>query len=325
MGWTGTSFKMIHSIAIAIFLSALGQTAPLTAQPPIVVPGGAGGFDFMGFDARNRLVLASHPRRSGFAVVNLSNGEVKEVDAVAVNGIAADSQGKKVYAAGPDKTLVAYDSTTWNKVGSLALDGPGDCVQFDAKRGVLYVDNDDGTRLWVVNPKTMAVINTISIKEAPEYMEVDNGRNLIFQAIKSTNSVQVVDLGSLKVVDEWSLGDVKSPHGLAVDRRAGKVFVAGKNGKLVVLDAKNGKILQTLDVSTNSDQIAYDSGLKRVYCPGNGVMTVIQMADSGARLLESVTIPKACHSITVDQKTHDVWVAYADEKDSFVMKLVATP
>lgn len=296
--------------------------SPLTAKAPIVVNGGPGSFDFMGIDATNRLILASHPKRSGFAVVDLTTGTAKEIDAVAVNGIAADSVGKRVYAAGPDKTLVAFDSSTWQKVGSLALDGPGDCVQFDSKHSLIYVDNDDGTKLWVVDPKTLTIVNTIAIKEAPEYMEVDNMRDLVFQAIKSTNSVQVVDLRSHSVIDEWSLGELKSPHGLAVDRRDGKLFIAGKNGKLVILDVKTGKILETLTVTENSDQIAYDSELKRLYVPGNGVMDVIQVSDDKAKILGMVPVPKGCHSVVVDPVTHDVWVAYTDATQSYMMRFV---
>lgn len=314
---------MIHLLIGLLFYAPTYQSDLLKAQAPIIVPGGAGGFDFMNIDRGNRLVLAAHPRKSGFAVVNLKTGDVKEVEAVAVNGIAADSQNHRVFAAGPDKTLVSYDSTTWAKVGSLSLDGPGDCVQFDEKRGVLYVDNDDGTTLWVVDSKALKIKGSVAIKEAPEYMELDNTRNKLFQAIKSTNTVQVIDVDAMKVVDEWALGDLKSPHGLAMDRRGGKVFVAGKNGKLVILEANTGKIESTLDVTTNSDQIAYDSGLKRVYIPGNGVLNIVQVSGDGAKVVESVEIPKSCHSITVDPQTHDVWLAYSDDKNSFVMKLVA--
>ena len=310
---------MTSVLSAFLVISALGQTSPLTANSPIVVPGGAGGFDFMNVDVSNRLILAAHPKRSGFAVLDLKSGKVKEVDTVAVNGISADSKGKKVFAAGPGNTLVSFDSTTWNKVGSLALSGPGDCVQYNAKRGMLYVDNDDGTTLWVVNPKSLSIVKSVTIHEAPEYMEIYNGRNRIYQAIKSTDSVQVVDMDSLAVTDEWKLGTLKSPHGLAVDRKLGRVFVAGKNGKLVVLDAQSGKILSTLDVTPNSDQIAYDSGLKRLYIPGNEKLDVIQVSANSAKVIGSVKVPKGCHSVTVDPTTHTVWVAYSDATESYLM------
>ena len=137
---------MIQTL-IASILFTLPNEDLLTAETPIAVPGGPGKFDFMNVDRTNRFVFACHPGKKSFTVVNLTTKEVKDVDAgVEVNGICADSAGKLVYAAGPGNTLVKFDSTTWTKTGSLALSGPGDCVQYDSKRGVVYVDNDDGTR-----------------------------------------------------------------------------------------------------------------------------------------------------------------------------------
>jgi len=298
--------------------------ALLVADNPMAVPGGAGHFDFMNIDPANRLVIASHPGKKSVVVLNLTTNEVKDVDAgAACNGIGIDSRGGRVFAAGPDKTLVRFDSKTWTKTGTLALDGPGDCVQFDSKNGVVYVDNDDGTNLWVVDPSTMKVKATVTIKEAPEYMEFDRGRNKIFQAIKSTNSVQVVDASTYQVVSEWTIGEATSPHGLALDRRAGRVYVAGRNGKLAILDADSGKLLNSVEIVKGSDQIAYDARLKRLYVPGSGTMQVLQVDGDNATVVASVPVNKDCHRVVVDPQTNDVWVAYADGDNSYVQRFKA--
>ena len=298
--------------------------APLVADSPILVPGGAGKYDFMNIDPVNRMVFACHPGKSSFTVVNLNTQEVRDVDAgFACNGISADSSGKRIFAAGPGKTLVRFDSKTWTRTGTLSLEGPGDCVQFDAKRGVVYVDNDDGTNLWIVNPATMKLAGSVTIKEAPEYMEIDASRDRIFQAIKSTSTVQVIDPKSRKVLAEWGLGDLTSPHGLAVDRKAGLIFVAGKNSKLIILDASSGKIVGKLDIVKGSDQIAYDAELKRLYIPGEGKVQVVQIAGNTATDLGSVPVNSDCHRVAVDPKTHDIWVAYSDGSNSYVQKFAA--
>ena len=216
--------------------------------------------------------------------------------------------------------MVEFDTKHWRKIGELPLSGPGDSVLYDQKHGVVYVDNDDGTNLWIVDPATMKIVDTITIKEAPEVMVLDSSRNKIFQNIKSTSSLQVIDTETRKVIDEYSLGELNSPHGLVEDAAMGRLFSAGKNGKLVVLDADSGKLLQTLDVTKGSDQIAYDPELKRLYIPGSAVIEVVQVNDSGVTSLGTVPVAKTCKSVTVDPKTHDVWVAYADDKDSFVQK-----
>jgi glutamine cyclotransferase len=316
---------MIQSFIGFAILSLASQSGHLTPGTPIVVPGGSGKYDFMNVDADNRMAFACHPGKSSFTVINLDAGTVKEVDAgTAVNGIDVDSAGKKLYAAGPGKSLVQFDMTTWTKSNTLSLDGPGDSVIYDAKRGVVYVDNDDGTNLWIVDPATMKLSSAVTIKEAPEVMVLDDARNKIFQNIKTTNTIQVIDAESKKVTGEYTLGDLTGPHGLAEDKASGKLFSVGKNGKLVVLDADSGKILSNVDVVKGSDQIAYDQELKRLYIPGSGVIQVIQVSDTGAVVLDSVPVAKGCHSVTVDPKTHDVWVVYSDDKDSYAMKYTAS-
>ncbi|HLK14378.1 MAG TPA: hypothetical protein VKT78_06210 [Fimbriimonadaceae bacterium] len=310
--------------AIALLLVSSLHAASLTAEAPLEVPGGAGHFDFMNIDVTNRLVFACHPGKSSFAVVDLKNGSVKDVDAgVPVNGICPDPDGHRVFAAGPGKALVCFDTHTWEKKGSLPLDGPGDCVQFDTKRGVVYVDNDDGTNLWVVDPAGMKLKGAVTIKEAPEYMEVDQGRGKIFQAIKSTATVQVIDIETMKVTAEWSLGELKSPHGLAEDRTTGRIFVVGKNGKLVILDAESGKTVGNVEVVKNSDQIAYDQELKRLYIPGESKIQIVQIDGDSGSVAGSVPVDKDCHRVTVDTTNHDIWVAYATADKSFVQKFTA--
>ena len=308
-----------------MFLAPMAiQGAPLKAEKPIVIPGGAGSFDFMNVDSKDRLGFACHPGKDSFTVINLDTDKVEEVNCgLKVNGIDADPATQSVFAAGPGNMLVRYDIKTWQKTGSLPLSGPGDSVIADSKRGVVYVDNDDGTSLWIVNAKNLKIISTVTIKEAPEVMAYDIARKKIFQNIKTTNSLQVIDVTSKKVVDEFKLGSLTSPHGLAEDFSTGKLFSVGKNGKLVILSADSGTILSEVDVNKNSDQIAYDETLKRLYIPGGGMLQVVQITSNGAKVLGSTPIGKGCHSVTVDPATHNVWIAYADSTNSYAQKFLA--
>ena len=313
------------SLLFIPFVALVEPTKALTAQPPITIPGGPGSFDFMGIDEKDRFAFACQPGRSAIVVINLDSQEVKSVPlGVACNGVAADSKGKKLYASGPGKALVQVDMNDWKTVSTLPLEGPGDSVIFDSKSSMVYVDNDDGTSLWMVDSATMKILATVRIKEAPEVMTLDTKRGKIFQNIKTSNSLQVIDLATKSVTAEYSLGDLTSPHGLAEDRKDGKLFAVGKNGKLVILDADTGKILTTLDVVKNSDQIAYDNKLKRLYIPGSGSMQTVQIAEAGASILANEPLPAGCHSVTVDTKSHDVWVAYKDAAGSYVMRFSAS-
>ncbi len=303
------------SIAFAI------ANTPLVASTPIEIPGGPGKFDFTQIDAKNRLFLACHPGRKSIAVVNMSSGAAHDVDSgVECNGVSADSTTHRMYGAGPGQKFVSIDTKTFKKLGSLDLSGPGDGVQVDSARGIAYVANDDGTTLWVIGLKSMKLETSIKIKEAPEYLELDTARNRVYQPIKSASVVQVIDAKSRKVISEWKLGALTGPHGFALDRTTQTAMVVGSNGKLTILKATTGAILSELDVLAKSDQVAYDSKLKRLYIPAQGSIQVVQISGGKGTILGTVPVDKDCKRVSVDPVTGNVWVAFSNAKGSFAQK-----
>lgn len=309
---------------VSALLLNFAQTSLLTPQPPVEVPGGAGRFDFMNIDTRNGYVFACHPGKQSLAVLDIAKNSATDVAVgTQVNGCSADTRGKVVYAAGPGKTLVKVDETTWKVVATLPLDGPGDCVQYDRRTKTAYVCNDDGTNIWAVDGDPLKVRGAVTIAEAPEYMELDSQAGLAYQAIKSNNTVQVVDLKTLKVTADWKLGDLTGPHGLCFDRQANRVFVAGKNGKLVMLNTQTGQVVTTIDVVTGSDQIAMDTSNKRIYIPSQSQLQVVQVEGDTLKVAGSVPVAKDCHRVTVDRKTHTVYVAYVNDGKSWFQAFTA--
>ena len=79
-------------------------------------------------------------------------------------------------------------------------------------------------------------------------------------------------------------------------------------------------------VTNNSfvDQIAFDPEKKRVYCASStGVISVVEETADGAVSLGNVKTAPGAKTITVDPKTHAVWIAYADKEHSYVRRLTA--
>ncbi len=307
-----------------ITLAFVYLQSPLSAFPPIEVPGGPGKFDFTQIDAKNRLFLACHPGKKAITVVDLRTLKVRDVNSVVeCNGVSADSDSHRIYAAGPGEKLVCIDSKTWQPIATLDLAGPGDGVQVDAQHGKVYVANDDGTNLWVVGSKSMKLETTVKIKEAPEYLELDIAKGRVYQPIKSASVVQVIDMKSSKVAAEWKLSSLTGPHGCAIDRESKTLFVVGSNGKLAILDATTGAVSCLLDVTPRTDQIAYDQKLKRLYIPGAGTIQVVQIVKGQGIVIGSVAVDSDCRRVSVEPSTSDVWVAYSNKKGSYVQQFKA--
>ena len=301
--------------------------APLKADEPIVVPDSKGRFDFIEVDTVARRLLANHTENKTLDVFDLDSGKLlKHVPTGNAQGVAVDEKGGKYYVGvSQQKVLVAVDAKTLEKTGEVALSGPADDALFCPKNGKVYVCHDDGKDVWVVDPATMKTIASVAIGEAPEVLVWDAGAGRIYQNIKTTSTVSVIDPATNKVEHDWTVQPATSPHGLAFDPATHRLFVAGGNGKLAVLDSTSGKLITTVAIPGGVDQIAIDPALGRIYCPGGGQLTVVQETATGAEPAGEIAITKGCRSVAVDPKTHAVWLAYAEGDKSYIRRLMPEP
>jgi len=306
--------------ALAV-LAAFG--APLVAGKTYDLPKG-GKFDYMAVDNKYHRVFATHTGAKTLAVLDTETGKIDEVDTGLVNGVQVATKLNRIFVAGGGGKLVALDRETLKILGSVELGGPGDDLAVDTKRNEVYVCHDDGTEDWVFDATTLKLITKVAIEEAPEYVEYDATTDKLYQNIKSTNHLQVIDPESKKVTATWPTGAMTSPHGLALDRKGGFGYSAGKNGKLVVFELASGKIVTTVDIAPGTDQIAIDTALHRVYCPGSGKMTVVQADGANSKSIGDVDVPKGVHTLAANNKTHEVWVCYGDDSSAHIAQFKAT-
>jgi DNA-binding beta-propeller fold protein YncE len=300
---------------------------PLVKGTPTLVPDSKGGFDFLEVDSDQRRLLANHTGNSTLDVFDLDSGKlIKQVATGAAQGVAIHAAaGKYFVSVSREKLLVIIDSKTLAKVGEVKLDGPADALAFDPKHGRVYVGHDDEGDLWVIDPGAQKIVATIAIPKGPEYVIYDESSDRVFQNIKSDDSLLVIDPASNSIKARWATAPAKSPHGLALDSHTHRLFCAGNNGKLAVIDSSSGRMVRSVDIAPGVDQIAFDPDKKRLYCASRtGVISVVEeSADGDPVFLADVKTAPGAKTIAVDPKTHAVWVAYADTAGSYICRLNA--
>lgn len=298
-------------------LVAVTQTAPLVAGQTYKLPKD-GRFDYMQVDTKYNRVFASHPAAGTLAVLDLTTGKTQDIDTGAVNGVQIDDRLGKIFVGGGDSgVLLCLDRKTLAIERKVTLDGAGDDLAIDPGRQQIYMCHDEAKDLWVYNARDLSKLGTVAIAGAPEYIEYYAGTDRLYENIKPTNQLQVIDPKTMAVVESWDTGEEKGPHGLALDRQTGRAFSAGSNGKMSVFDLKTGKLLATVDIVKRTDQIAFDPGLRRIYCAGAGAITVVQETTSGAESIGDVPSPAGAHTIAVDPRNHNVWVSFSNKDGAF--------
>jgi DNA-binding beta-propeller fold protein YncE len=303
--------------------AAGSQAPPLVAQPAVVVPGGPGGFDYMQVDAPLDRLLAAHTGKNALAILNLATGAlISQVETGRAQGVAVDVEDNKYFVSVSREQRVAIiDRKTLAKTGEIPLAGPADAIVFNPKNHCVYACHDDGTHVWVIDGRTDRLTATVTIPEGPEYIVYDPVSDRVYQNIKGNDTVQVIDPSTNAVTEHWSTAPATAPHGLAVEGRTHRLFSAGANGKLSVIDARSGKNLAVVEIAPRADQIAFDAPRRRIYCACRGTLSVVEVTEDGARSLGNLAVPAGVHTLAVDPKTHAVWVSYADASESYVMKL----
>jgi len=324
--WRVAAALAFGSALVLAVDGALAEDKPvLVAGTTVKIPDSKGKFDFLEVDPDRHRLLAAHESDDTADLIDLETNKV--IARLKIGGapvhVATDAKtGRYFVSAQEGKRIAVVDGSTLKETGSIAMDGPLDAILFIPATRRLYAANDDGTHVWVVDVDAQKVVGSVTIPGPPEYMVYDASAGRIYLNIKTTDEVVVIDPNTNTVVAHWPTAPAKSPHGLAFDPASGRLFSAGGNGKLAVIDVKTGKVVGAADVTEKVDQIAFDPSTRRIYCAGPNQMSVLQETAGGAAPLGSVKTAATAKNVTVDPKTHAVWTTYTDGVNSYAQSWV---
>ena len=312
-----------------LLLLALPLAAANAADKPVLVPGATitladskGKFDFLEIDATRHRLLASHEKDDTADVFDLDTNKLLARVKVgpAVDVIVDPKTGNYFVSVQDDKRVAILDGKTFKEIGTVAVEGETDAIIFEPKSRRLYVTHDNGTHVWAVDVDAKKVVATITIPGAPECMALDAATGRIFLNIKTTNEVVVIDTAKNALVAKWSTAPAIAPHGIALDAAHGRLYAAGDNGVLAILDTKTGQSVGTVKITESVDQAAIDPELGLVYCAGTGFLSVVKITADGGKLLGRVATAETAKNVAVDLKNHSVWTTYTDGKNSFAQQ-----
>jgi len=313
--------SMIAAFALCS-VSAVSVAAPPLALEPaasVEIPQSSGKFDFLRIDSKRQRLLATHEKDGTSDFIDLRKPAlISRLKVGAAVDTAMDPESTFYYVSVQEEERVAVvDAATLKEVKSIKMAGPTDAIIYEPKNHMVYVTHDEGADVWVIDPKTAKVVATVAIPGVPEFMVYDESTDRIYLNIKSKDVVAVIDPAANKVIARWPTAPAAQPHGLALDADNHRIFSAGGNGKLVVIDTKTGSVTDTVDIVQKVDQIAFGASSGLVYCAGADKMSVVRTAGGQVLLLGDVTTAATAKNVAVDPATQNVWTTYTDGKSSF--------
>lgn len=331
---------MITRKAAGIFLAFLFAVALASASDYKVVKtwklGGDGFWDYIKADSDGeRLFIA---RATRVMVVDTTSGKlVGEIpDTPGVHGIAFDSANGRGYTSnGREDTVSVFNLKSLAVEKKIKVGSGPDAILFDPYSKRVFTFNGRGHDTTAIDAAKGEVAGKLELGGKPEFAATDE-KGTVFVNIEDTSELVAFDPEKLTVKSRWKLAGCEEPSGLAIDRKNRRLFAGCGGGKtMAIVNADNGKVVATPAIGEGCDATAFDPERGYAFASaGNGTITVIK-EDSADKfsVAQTVTTQKGARTMTVDEKTHQLFTVTANvtgatretrkmEPDSFVVIVV---
>ena len=271
-------------------------------------------FDYITVDSGARRVYLS--RGTAVQVMNADTGAVvgnitgfKRQHGVAL----ADEFNRGFISDGTQAKVIIFDLKTLKVTGEAKSDPDTDCVVYDPMSKRVFSMNGDSHNSTVIDAKTGDVVKTIDLGGSPEFAVAD-GKGMVYASIASTNEIAAINSRTLAVESRWPVAPAGSPTALAMDRQHRRLFSAGRKPQmLVVMDATNGKIIQSFPIGAAVDA-AYDPSSGMIFASTRDGMVHVFHEDSPDKysVLDTIKTEFGAKTMGLDTKTHNLFLDTAD-------------
>jgi DNA-binding beta-propeller fold protein YncE len=274
-------------IQLICFCLALLAGAPVAAESgrtlkriqAVPLPGVKGRFDHFAIDTNSHRLFVAALGNDTLEVIDVSAAKRLHTmrglhKPTGVVFLAAENQFG--VANGNDGTFRVYDGKTYQTVARIDELDDADNVRRDTATGLIYVGYGDGA-LAVVDRRTWKVSLKIKLPAHPESFQVEREGKRIFVNLPDAKRIGVVDREAARLTAEWPMHTFQANFPMALDEANHRLFSGCRQpARLAVLDTTTGDIVADLAISGDTDDLFYDSKLRRIYIScGEGFIDVI--------------------------------------------------
>ncbi|HEY4322930.1 MAG TPA: YncE family protein [Mucilaginibacter sp.] len=310
--------KIIFAVAALLLLT--GTPHILFAQTyvfdkAIALPGNAG-YDYLSIDTVNRRLYVSHG--TAVNVIDLDTEQpVGVVDGMkGVHGIAIVNKSNRGFISdGRANAVVAFDLKTLAIIKTIPVDAKGpDGIIYDPFSDRVFSFNGESNNSSVVDPNTLTQVGTVDLGGGPEFA-VSDGKGKIYNNLEDKNTLNVIDVTTLKVIQKYPLAPCGGPTGIALDAANNRIFtVCRENKGMSVVDISTGKVITTVPIGAGVDAVVYDAARKIIFCSnGDGTTTIIkQESADNYSVIQTLATKNRAKTMAFDAKTNKIYLSAPD-------------
>lgn len=263
------------------------QSAPLSVQKTISLPGVTGKFDHFAYDSDSQRLFAAATGNHTVEVIDVPAGKVlQEITGLRKpHGVAWVPEENRLFVAdGALAALNVYEGTPFKLIATLPLSDDADDMVYDEATKLLYVGHGGSKqaapgKVAVVDTVKLAIIGDLPMQAHPEAMEIDPVSHRVFVNVADAAEVSVIDAGSRSVTARWPLSSAKDNVPLAFVPESHALLLGCRTpATAVLLNATDGKELASTASSSGADDLFYDETTHHAYLiAGGGAVDVLEI------------------------------------------------
>jgi hypothetical protein len=238
-----------------------------------------------------------------------------EIAGIGGNGTAVDPKSGHGFTSDHPQVSM-FDTKTMALIKKIDVGmARPDGIHFDAFNQRVYVFSHPTKDATVIDSKDGTVLGTIDLGGVPE-QGVADGKGMLYVVMQdAVGSVTAVDVKTMKAVAHYSFVDKGGCNGLALDVKNQILFAAcGRSGNppvqpaqpmMVIMSAKDGKILANLPLAGSSDGAVFNPETMEAFSTqGNGTMTIVkENSPTSFEVEQNLQTMNGARTVTFDSKT----------------------
>ena len=303
------------------------SSLPLKRVADVPLPGDASRFDYQSVDPSRRRLFIAHMGDGHVVVFDLARRRVvKDIaDMPDAHGVLVVPKLRRLYvAATGESQLVTFDERTFRQVRRAPAGSYPDGIAYDSRDDLVFVSDEHGNQEKVFHARTGAPAGSVALPSDAGNVQYDAPSGRILVAAGAKNVLAVIDPRRRRIVRQVALPGCDHAHGLHLDTARRLAFVACEaNAKLLLLDLKTMRVLQTQSVGDDPDVLDFDAGLRRLYVAAeSGVVSVFAEKNRRLTKIGEAKLEDNAHSVAVDPRTHLVYFPLEDVGGKPVLRIM---
>jgi DNA-binding beta-propeller fold protein YncE len=279
--------------------------------------GGEGGWDYVTADPDNHRLFV--PRSTHTMILDADSGKtLGDVPGQRIaHGVAIVPRLNRGFITdgGESGAVIVFDLKSYSVLGRLAAVPDADGIIYDPGTDQILISAGDSNSLLTfkpdIDPQNGKIDAPIPLEGAPEFLAAD-GQGKAYVNLEDKSAVAVVDLHTRKVVARWPVAPGGQPVGMSMDPKQHLLLIGcRKPQQLVVMNAENGKVEDSLPIGVGVDATAFYDKQAFASCR-DGSLTVAYLKNGKLKLDATVKTPEGARTLAVDRTNHRLYLPTAE-------------